>query len=69
MGKEEAAKRIAELKEQHSKDLQELQGELENQKNRLQTLNDQLQERNQELELSLKIQVGDFEKEVGSLRE
>ena len=30
---------------------------------------DQLTERNQELELSLKIQIGDFEKEIESLRE
>jgi len=69
IGMEEASKRISELKEQFNQEYKELESKYEASRQRLQQQVDQLSERNQELELSLKIQVGDFEKEIASLRE
>ena len=57
------------MKDIQSKEYQELEMKYETIRKRLTEQIDQLTERNQELELSLKIQVSDFEKEVSHLRE
>lgn len=69
IGKEEASKRIQELKEQHTAEYQELERKYELIRKRLTEQIDQLTERNQELELSLKIQIEDYQKEISQLRE
>ena len=69
IGKEESNKRLAEIKDQYAQELQEMEAKYELTRQRLSAQIDQLTERNQELELSLKIQIGDFEKEIESLRE
>ena len=69
IGKEESNKRLAEIKDQYAQELQEMEAKYDLTRQRLSAQIDQLTERNQELELSLKIQIGDFEKEIESLRE
>jgi molecular chaperone GrpE (heat shock protein) len=55
LGKEESAKIVADLKEQHAQEYHELEAKFENVRKRLTEQIDQLTERNQELELSMKI--------------
>lgn len=60
IGKEEAGRRIQEIKEQHTLEYQELEKKYDLVRKRLMGEIDQLSERNQELELSLKIQIEDY---------
>ncbi len=69
MGKEEASRRLHEMQQQNSKEITDLTHKYEDQLQKLQIHADQLSERNGELELSLKIQISDFEKEVSQLKE
>ena len=69
IGKEDSQKRMQALTDQFNREMQEAEQKFESQRNKLQTQVDQLTDRNQELEISLKIQVGDFEKEILALRE
>lgn len=64
IGKEEASRRIQEIKESHANEYHELESKYEAVRRRMQEQIDQLTERNQELELSLKIQIEDYQKEV-----
>ena len=68
-GKEMADKQLSDLKEAHMKEVRDLEGEFNAIRKRLTGQVDQLTERNSELELALKLQVGDLEKEVAKLKE
>ena len=69
IGKEEASRRIQEIKEQHGQEYHELEGKYDSVRRRMQEQIDQLTERNQELDMSLKIHIEDFQRENGQLRE
>jgi len=65
IGKEEASRRIQEIKEQHGQEYHELEGKYDSVRRRMQEQIDQLTERNQELDMSLKIHIEDFQRENG----
>jgi hypothetical protein len=69
IGKEEAAKRLQDIKEMHSQEYHDLEAKYEAIRKRLTEQLDQLQERNTEMELTLKAQVEDAVTEAQTLRE
>jgi len=69
IGKEEAAKQLQSIKEMHSTEYHEMVAKFESERKRLIEQIDQLQERNAEIELSLKAQCDDAVTEAQTLRE
>lgn len=67
--KEEADKITKDMRDTHQKEMRELEQDFQDSRKRLQTQIDQLTERNNELELSLKLQVNDLDNEIVSLKE
>ncbi|CAD8065990.1 unnamed protein product [Paramecium primaurelia] len=63
------AAKMNDLREQHKKDLKNIENEYESVKKRLQQQVDQLNERNSELELKVKFETGDLIKEIENLKE
>lgn len=62
-------KQLAELKENHRRELKALETEFENIRKRLSTQLEQLTEKHNELELKSKLEIADLNKEIQSLRE
>ncbi|CAD8091386.1 unnamed protein product [Paramecium sonneborni] len=63
------AAKMNDLREQHKRELKNIENEYENTKKRLQQQIDQLNEKNNELELKVKFETGDLIKELENLKE
>lgn len=69
INKEEASKRLQDIKEQHSSEYQDMEAKWDAVRKRLTEQIDSLQERNSELELSLNSQLEDALNEIVTLKE